>query len=186
MNMEKKELCATVREGYQILMRAKAEWEVPIEKEKIADFYQRLAEKCMLWASEVHGEMLRKNFLSLEEIREKSQFGTQEYQLRIYMIWSSDEYAAFVCESWLRGKVEGFKKGYHRISHVWNLTEQTALPFSQILKRFETVEQDYVVPFVPDGIYPEKDELVFFKNATETKSFLEEKKTRKVDKQSFL
>jgi len=176
MDMEKKELHTTVREGYQILLRAEAEWYEPTEYEKICDYYRRLAEKCMTWASEVHGETLRKEFLSLESTREKSRFRTQEYRFVSHVLRIGEEYATVVCESWLKGGRGGSKKGYHRISHVWDLNEETILPFSQILKRFEPAEHDFVLPFSPDGIYPEGDELVFFKNPSDENSFLEERR----------
>ncbi|MBQ8310095.1 MAG: hypothetical protein IJX80_03675 [Clostridia bacterium] len=182
MNIEKKELRASVREGYQILLRVEAELNVPTDSEKINDFYQRLAEKCMLWATDVHGEMLRRDFLSMESIRERSQCRTQEYRFLLRPIRICEEYAVFLCESWLKGRTGGLKNGYHRISHVWDLQEETILPFSQILKKFEPEESDFVLPFVPDGIYPTGDELVFFKNASAENSFLEERRKQKANK----
>ena len=181
MNMEKKVLHTTVREGYQILLRAEAEWYEPTEYEKICDYYRRLAEKCMTWASEVHGETLRKEFLSLESTREKSRFRTQEYRFVSHVLRIGEEYATVVCESWLKGR-RTQRDGYHRIAHVWDLREETILPFSQVLKRFGTAETDFKLPFSPDGIYPEGGKLIFFKNAIGDAPFEEEQKQLALEK----
>ena len=50
MNVIKEELHATVREGYQILMRADAELYLPEEKPRMLEFYKRMAQTCMRWA----------------------------------------------------------------------------------------------------------------------------------------
>ena len=63
MNVEKSERHATVREGYQILLRADAEVLEMMDKPKIRAFYRNMGETCMRWAQEVYGESLRKEFL---------------------------------------------------------------------------------------------------------------------------
>ena len=43
MNTERREMHATVREGYQILLRANVTLFLPIDKPKICKFYQKTA-----------------------------------------------------------------------------------------------------------------------------------------------
>ena len=180
MNIEKSERHATVREGYQILLRADAEVLEPLDKPKIRAFYRNLGETCMRWAQDIYGEALRKEFLSLEGIRERSLFRTQRYQLRMRTVWEEDGHAAVVCESWLSGQWREPQKSYHRISHVWNLSEETALPFSEILSRFGMRLKKDMLPFRPDGIYPLEREMVFFRNVSDHMPFLEKRLPREV------
>jgi hypothetical protein len=172
----------SVREGYQILLRAEAVLDFPAEYPKISSFYEALAEKCMLWAIEVHGERLRTEFLSTESIREKSQFGTQTYRFHMRVVWQDGRHSSVLCESWLKGQRGEPQNSYHRIAHVWNLEEETALPFSQILKQFPTKKSDFTLPFSPDGIYPLEKETVFYKNAVGDAPFAEYRCERIVDK----
>ena len=184
MNTEKSERHATVREGYQILLRADAEVLEPLDKPKIRCFYRNMAQGCMRWIQEVYGESLRNDFLSLENIRERSQFRTHRYRMKMQVVWEEDGYAAIVCESWLKGNWSEPQRGYHRISHVWNLAEETLLPFSEILCRFDMRLKKDMLPFCPDGIYPDGNEMVFFRNSSEQTPFLEKRLTRqKTEKQ---
>ena len=182
MNTENTEMRISVREGYQILLRAEAVMELPVEYPKIRAFYESLAEKCMHWTTEVHGELLRREFLSIESIRERSRVGTEDYRFNMSIVWKNEKNASILCESRLTGQRGSVKNSYHRIAHVWNLEEEAALPFSQILKGFPTEKTDFVIPFSPDGIYPLESELVFFKNASATAQFAEHRCKRIVDK----
>ena len=74
-------LRATVREGYQILLRAEVELALPEGKQKMAAFYQRMGETCWHWARDIYGERLRKDFSALCSVREKSAFRTQHYRM---------------------------------------------------------------------------------------------------------
>ena len=132
----------------------------------------------MRWAQEIYGEALRRELLALESIREKSQFGTQRYQMRMRIPFEEGKHAVFLCESKLTGQWREPQKSYHRISHVWNLTEETLLPFSEILCRFGIRLKKDMLPFRPDGIYPDADEMVFFRNGSEQAPFLEKRLTR--------
>ncbi|MBQ7334982.1 MAG: hypothetical protein IJW92_00715 [Clostridia bacterium] len=176
MNTEKIELHASVREGYQILLRADAELLLPTEQLKIREFYQSLAERCMNWATDVHGEMLKKEFSALETVHEKSAFRTQQYRFRMRVAHEDGETAAILCESKLLRQRREPQNSYHRLSHVWLLAEENILPFSQILKRFDLKTTTKELGFVPDGIYPENGEMVFFKNPSATDAFREEKR----------
>lgn len=178
MKMERSERHATVREGYQILLRADAELLLPEEKPRICSFYERLVQTCMTWALSVHGESLRRDFLTLESVREKSQFGTQRYRLRMRCVWDEEPYLALLCESELTGQWKEPQKSYHRISHVWNTEEELALPFGEILERFGMKIAKSKLPFHPDGIYPQGKEMVFFRNASDHDPFLEKKLER--------
>lgn len=175
MNIEKTELHATVREGYQILLRADAYLLMPTDKPKIRAFYEKMSQTCMKWAQEVHGEGLRKEFLALDGIREKSRFRTQRYRMQMSCPWQAERYVAFLCESELTGQWKTPQKSYHRISHVWDTEEELILPFSQILKQFGMPLTKEKLPFRPDGIYPMGDQLVFFRNVTDQMAFLEKK-----------
>lgn len=132
----------------------------------------------MNWAQEVHGELLRKEFLELESVKEKSRFRTQRYHFRMRVPWEGGGYAALLCESELTGQWKEPYNSYHRISHVWNTKEELILPFSQILMTFGVKLTKDMFPFRPDGIYPEGGNLVLFRNATETSVFLEKKLPR--------
>ena len=183
MNMERSERHATVREGYQILLRAEAEVLEPMDKPRIRAFYRNMGETCMRWAQSVYGESLRRDFLALDGIRERSQFGMQRYRLRMRLAWEDAHYAAIVCESWLSGQWKEPQKSYHRMSHVWNLAEETVLPFSEILTRFGMKIKKESLPFAPDGIYPEGESMVFFRNVSDHTPFLEKRLTRNADVQ---
>ncbi len=180
MNFESNEMHATVREGYQILLRAEARLRLPIDKPVIRAFYERLANTCMRWATEVHGEMLRREFSALEGVRERSQFGTQHYRLRMGFPWSEERYLAVICESRLDGQWHEPQKSYHRISHVWDTEEESILPIPQILRLFGFTAGRGVQPFRPDGVYPEEDRMVFFRNASDTDPFREKKLSRMI------
>ena len=171
MNFEARKIQKTVREGYQILLRARAELLLPAEKEEICRYYVTLAEKCMQWAVEVHGTLLQKQFLALETAVEKARFQTERYLFSMRCVTQTEEHLVLLCESWLHTQ-EG-KDGYHRISHVWNLDEETVLPFSQILEAFGVRLKRRSLPFLPDGIYPTENEMIFYKNPTAEASFSE-------------
>ena len=164
---------AIVREGYQILLRAEAELLLPEGKPKIGEFYKRTAHACLTWAKEIYGEKLRREYLELESTREKSQFITQRYQMRMKSPWADTEHLVLLCESTLTGQWNNPERRYFRISHVWKLDEELMLPFSQIMEAFGMQVDRRQLPFRPDGIYPEGNEIVFFRNAGEKNKFLE-------------
>ena len=178
MEIEKKELRGVVCEGYQILLRAEAELLLPTERPKIRAFYEKLADTCMKWASEVYGESLRRDFLALEGVRERSAFRTQRYRLGMRIAHEDGYFAAVVCESNLSDQWREPQKSYHRISHVWDVREETVLPLSQILSRFGMNVSRGHLPFKPDGVYPEGECIVCFRNVTENTPFLEKKLPR--------
>ena len=123
--------------------------------------------------SEVHGEMLRKEFLALESIREKSQFRTQKYQFFMRPVWESEMHVAILCESKLLHQRTTPEKSYHRLSHVWNRKENTILPPGQVVELFQKKAALKTVGFRPDGIYPEADSIVFFRNPRDREGFRE-------------
>ena len=166
MRWKKKELHGTVREGYQILLRAQAELLLPMEHEKMRQFYWDLAQACMSWIREVHGERLQKAFGELESVREKSRFHTGRYRFRMSVPWESPPHVAVVCESELTGELVGPRGGYYRTSHVWNCEEELMLPIGQILQLMGCRLSGATFPFRPDGVYPRDGELVAFRNAT--------------------
>lgn len=175
MNFKRREMHATVREGYQILLRANGTLFLPTDKPNICRFYQKTAKTCMRWAETVCGERLRAEFLALEGMRERSHFRTRRYEMRVHCVWENDVYATFLCESELLGEWKMPQKNYHRTSQVWNLQEETILPLSQILRTFGFKLRKDMLPFRPDGIYPEEDSMVVFRNADDHNAFLEKK-----------
>ena len=80
--------------------------------------------------------------------------------------WQSENHVAILCESYLLGQRQEMQNSYHRLSHVWNLHEESILPIPQILELFGCGIKLQDLPFAPEGVYPEGEELIFFKNPT--------------------
>ena len=184
--LEKTEQRRVVREGYQILLRAEAELLLPPGKEKMKWFYEKMAETCMKWAESIYGERLRSEFLNLESLRERSHFRTQNYRFSMRSPWSEGVWTVLLCESTLTGQWKQPENSYHRVSHIWNVEEELLLPFSEILQNFGMRLEKNQLPFRPDGIYPEGDEMVFFRNADEKTRFLERRFSRESGKTDSL
>ncbi len=180
MNFEEKEMRLSVRDGYRILLRAEAFLLLPAEHAKIAEFYKGLAGRCMEWAEETHGERLKAEYAALTSIPEKAAFRTQRYLFRMRKVFENEQYLAMICESKLTEQWKAPNKSYHRLSHVWNLKEGSMLPFSQILSVFGPKLPKKAFPFPPDGIYPEGEKTVFFRNPTESAPFMEKALPREV------
>ncbi len=185
MIFETSEMHATVREGYQILLRADAVLQLPTEGERMREFYIRMANTCMHWAVEVYGDSLRREFSDLDGVRERSSYRTQHYRFAMRFPWSEECYLAVLCESYLSGQWHEPQKSYHRIAHVWNTDEQSILPPEQVLRLFGFAAGHRVRPFRPDGVYPEGEKMVFFRNATTEAPFLEKKLPRTVNKEKI-
>ena len=167
MNTTTEQLRATVREGYQVLLRAEAELVLPEGKDVIGNYYRLLADKCMSWATEVHGERIRRDFLSLEDLHDRALWRAQKYRFLMRFPWQGEHHIDILCESYLLGQRQNTENSYHRLSHVWNLDEESILPIPQILELFGCGIQPRDLPFVPEGVYPEGKELIFFKNPTQ-------------------
>jgi hypothetical protein len=166
LNTTTEKRTATVREGYQVLLRAEAEILLPEGKEVIGNYYRLLAEKCMSWATEVHGERIKNEFLSLEDLHDRALWRAQKCRLSMRIPWQSEHHIAILCESYLLGQRQDVQNSYHRLSHVWNLEEESILPIPQILELFGCGIKMRDLPFVPEGVYPEGKELIFYKNPT--------------------
>lgn len=179
MTLEQVSQRAIVREGFQILLRAEAELLLPKDQAKIRDFYERMAHTCMTWAETIYGERLRGEFLTCDSIRERSQVRTQRYRLTMRSPWENERLWAVVCESTMTGEWLPVQKRYHRISHVWNLEEETVIPIEQITELFSMHVEKHALSFRPDGVYPEGSDMVFFRNASDQTSFLECRLPRK-------
>ena len=166
MNTISEQLQATVREGYQVLLRAEAELVLPEGKDVIGNYYRLLANKCMSWATEVYGERIRRDFLSLEDLHDRALWRSQKYRFLMRIPWQSEHHIAILCESYLLGQRQDMQNSYHRLSRVWNLAEESILPIPQILELFGCGIKTKELPFVPDGVYPDGEELIFYKNPT--------------------
>ncbi len=175
MELEKKILRGAVIEGYTVLMRAEAELLLPCGHIEICNFYSLLAEKCMTWAIEVYGEKRRALFLDLQDLSERTRFKTAHYRFRMREPWYKDEHMAIVCESFLKGDTSEGESSYRRISHVWNVAEETILPISLIKELFSCRMDSRRIGFKADGVYPENEELVFYKNASQKNDFMEKR-----------
>ena len=166
MKCETVKIRRNVREGYQVLLRAEAELLLPEEEQLLRDFYQKVAEACLNWVTDVEGERLREAFRTLETVRDKSHFSDVRYRFRMKIPWEKPPYVCVVCESEHTQKGSAPKR--FRISHLWNLTESTILPFSQVLQLFNFNLSKSDIISKPDGVYPEGNDLVFFRNPTGT------------------
>ena len=166
MHTTTEQIRSTVREGYQVLLRAEAELVLPEGKDVIKKYYELLANKCITWATEVYGERIRSEFLSLEDLHERALWRVQKYRFSMRIPWQSEHHMAILCESYLLGRKEERQSSYQRLSHVWNLSEESILPMGQVLELFGGGIKKRELPFLPDGIYPEGEELIFYKNPT--------------------
>ena len=162
----------SVREGFVVLLRAEANLQLPSEDyEKIRSFYQKTADSCLLWATEIYGEELRRSFLSLSDIREKSRFRTRHYRFWMRVPWSDGEHVTILCES--TRESERGDTDFYRIAHTWNVAEQTILPTSQVLRLLGARPSTHALPFVPNGLYKEGETIVIYQNASAEKAFSE-------------
>ena len=175
MELEREEMRRAVRHGYQILVRIEAELLLAREKPKICAFYKALAQACVDWAYEDYGGRLREEFSALEGIKERTQFQTQSFRFWMRRCFEDDRYIAFVCETAFVGRWRGTGEDYRRLSHVWSKEEELILPPAQILSAYGLRLSKKDLPFPPDGIYPEGDGLIIFRNATEMSEFLEKR-----------
>ena len=166
MNTITEKRSATVREGYQVLLRAEAEIVLPEGKDVIGNYYRLLCDKCMRWASEVYGERIKEEFLSLEDLHDRALWRMQKYRFLMRIPWQSEHHIAILCESYLLGQHRDVQNSYHRLSHVWNLDEESILPMGQVLALFAGDTKLRDLPFKPDGVYPDGEELIFYKNPT--------------------
>lgn len=175
MELEYLEIRKTVRHGYQVLLRVEGDLLLPTEAPKIRSFYEVLSSTCLSWAQEQYGEGLKKEYSALESNRERARFRTQKYHFRLQKCFEDQDLVAFLCESAFAERWSGEGEGYRRASQIWNKREETLLPPSQILKSFGFRLEKRMLPFSPDGIYPEGNSLVIFRNATARYGFLEKK-----------
>lgn len=172
MELERVLMRRTVREGYVLLLRAEAELLLPKEGlEVIREFYLHVAQACLDWVSGIYGEELRKYYLALSDIRERSRFFTRCYRFWMRVPWQNDEHMTVLCES-ERDPIDG-ERDFYRIAHTWNLSEQSILPPAQTMKLFEVKMRRSVLPFAPDGIYREEGRVKIFKNPCKENRFLE-------------
>ena len=172
MDLMQRENHKIVREGYRILMRVDSALFLPKESSKLLDFYETLARDCLTWAVEIRGEALRLAFCALSTIQEKSRFQAEHYQLRIWSPWEEGEHIAFVCESEWR-KSDRKETELRRIAHVWSMREFCMLPPKQTMRLFHLNLADYKLGFSPDGVYPQGESIIAFRNKTESSPFSE-------------
>lgn len=173
MRFETKNIRASVREGYQILLRADAEVLFPTDFPIIRDYYLRLSEVCVRWATEVHGEALRNRFRRANGIAERSRFGTERYRFGMTVTWDAPPLLSLLCETELCCGEEAPRLRRHRIARVWNTDEQTVLPDRQVLRLFPIAERPKIGKI--DGLYPEGGQIVFYRNSFGETDFSEER-----------
>lgn len=175
MELERMELKNSVRCGYVILLRISMEAFLPVHEQGIRDFYDLQIDACMRWARDELGEHLLSDYEKLESTSQKAQFRPQCYRFCMRPCYEDDTLIAFLCESALTGSWTGVEHGYFRMAHVWNKEEQLILPTQQILRYFGLKLSGRDLPFPPDGVYPEGQELVLFRNVTPRFPFSEKK-----------
>lgn len=175
MKLEHSQLNATVRQEYQILLRAHASLQLPIEQIQIRDFYTTLGQKCIHWAKNELGEQLRRSYLQLEDSRERARMRTVFYRFEMIAYPCHELHWVVLCESSLSGNTETMGNWYYRLAHVWNINEQSILPPSQVMRLFPSKLSLKKLPFVPDGIYPQDGQLIYYRNQTASHRFLEQK-----------
>ena len=175
MELEFLEVRKTVRHGYQVLLRVEGELFLPKDVPKIRAFYEDLSNTCLSWAQDQYGKSLEKEYLALESNKERARFHAQKYQFRVRKCFENETLVAFLCEAAFAHRWSGSGDGYRRVSHVWNIREELMLPPSQILQTFGFRLGKKMLPFPPDGIYPEGSSLVIFRNATQNLPFSEKK-----------
>ncbi len=172
MDFEHVSLRKTVREGYVLLLRAEAELMLPKEGyENLRGFYERVAQSCLNWVTEIYGEELRRYFLALSDIRERSRFFTRRYRFWMRVPWQDEAHVTILCES-ERDPIEG-ERDFYRIAHTWNLEEESILPPIQVMRLLGVRLRRSAFPFVPDGIYCEDGHVKIFKNPGRENRFLE-------------
>ncbi len=183
--MELEQICIrrSIRAGFQVVLRMEGSLEIPKEESSIRSFFQRLWELSLARAEE-YGGRLKDRYHALTDIKERAQVRMQTYQLQVRCCYEDPDCAAFLCEGILTGCWSGnVGEGYWRHSYVWNLREQTLLPPAQILERFSSHLSLRSLPFPPDGIYPEGESLVLYRNVTPFSPFLERKLSLKDPKE---
>ena len=166
MEWERAELHASVREGYQILLRADAALCLPIGQERIAAYYRSLAEKSISWICDVFGESLRKRFLALDDVRDMSRFGTRRYRFSMECVWERAPYVAFLCEGRLDGEADARACTRRRSAALWRTDTEQILPPRQVEELLLSDCKEKRPPFSPDGVYPRGKEVIFFQNPT--------------------
>ncbi len=175
MKLEHSQLNATVRQDYQVLLRAHASLQLPTEQMQIRDFYTTLGQRCIHWAKNELGEQLRAAYLGTEDSRERARMRTVFYRLEMRAEPCSALHWVVLCESSLSGNTETMGNWYYRLAHVWNIKEETILPLSQVMRLFSLQLPVKKLPFPPDGIYPQDGQMIFYRNQTPSHRFLEEK-----------
>lgn len=178
MQTEQKTLRLSVREGYQVLLRAEAELLLPIGKERMRAFYLALGETCMRWAEEIEGERLRRAYAELGTLRERSGFRPGLYRLRMRIPWEEEGLMAMLCESELYGESLSRRAGLHRTVQIWDVEEELILPPRQALSRLAPWMHRRMLPFHPDGFYPQENGLLLFRNPSHGGDFLEKRIAR--------
>ena len=169
MYFEHHPLHRTVREGYQVLLRAHADLLLPdASAAHMRDFYLRLGESCLSWAAEQEGERLRAALLSLDSLRDRARFSTVSYHLWMEIPWGDDLYVAVVVRSLL-----GLEE--RRSSAIWNKREETLLPPAEARRLFSESLGHRPLNFKPHGFYPKGDELILFRNPVGETGFLEQR-----------
>ena len=175
MELERVELHRSVRREYKILLRIEAELLLPIREKGIREFYQNLSNRCLGWARDEYGARLLREYDAIEGTSQKARYRTQIYRFRMRLCYEDASLAAFLCESVILGRWAGPGEGYRRLSHVWQKKEGLLLPAEQIMSYFGVRIPKRRLPFQPDGIYPEGEDLILFRNVTECLPFEEKR-----------
>ncbi len=166
------EMQRTVREKYQIILRAHFHAVLPEGYPRIEAFYRKTAQLCMEWAEKEYGAGLLAEYGRLETLRERSNFGVHRIQFTVRAVWEDAHLLAVLTERKVKGTHLLPKDLYYLNAAVWNKAEQTVLPAKQVQRYFQLRGVNRKCGFAPDGLYPnEEGAPVCYKNATASSPF---------------
>ena len=130
-----------VREGYRVLLRGEVRLWLPVARERICNYYERVGEACLRWAEKGEGERLRERYLALASHEEQARFPMARYSLTCEPIWEEEDHVGMLCRSVLR---EGERAEKRCMAQVWRLSEETLLPprrIREVLKASDGVRR---------------------------------------------
>ena len=163
------ERCHTaVREGYRSILQSDTEIWLPMGHGRMEEYYLRVRDACVKWAETAEGARLCEAYRAIDDHMERARFQTASYRLICSPVWEESPYVSYLCRSVLE---IGQEKSERVMAQVWNMEEETVLPMGQVLKIFPTEASKKRIPFRPDGVYLLSDELVFYRNANNARSY---------------
>ncbi len=147
----------TVRQRYQILLRAHIHAELPDAYPRIADFYRSAAQRCMDWAEGEFGARLFAEYTELETLRQRSEFGVHRIQFTIRLGYEDARILTVLCERRAKGARILPKEFYYLCADVWNKRDEMLMPMRQVQHLLRIRDLRRACEFAPDGLYPNEE-----------------------------